>query len=120
MYECFHCLTRSVVWDADFSFEDYGIEGEGLINHCHCTNCGAEIEYYVPITEDDVDELKERFGDHMGDYISKKLFAELLEEKFKDRKETRQTWDAINDVLNIIGQMPSKDIGDDNEKRTEE
>ena len=62
MYECFHCLTRSVIWDADFTFEDYGLEGEGLVHHCHCTNCGAEIEYYVPITEEDVEELKERFN----------------------------------------------------------
>ena len=53
----------------------------------------------------------------MGDYISKELFAELLEEKFKDRKETRQTWDAINDVLTIIGQMPSRDI---EEKKNED
>lgn len=30
MYECFHCLTRTVVWDADFSFEDYGIENDVL------------------------------------------------------------------------------------------
>ena len=63
MYECFHCLSRSVIWDSDFTFEDYGLEGEGLVHHCHCTNCGAEIEYYVPITDEDVEELKERFGD---------------------------------------------------------
>ena len=27
MYECFHCLSRSVVWDSDFTFEDYGLDG---------------------------------------------------------------------------------------------
>jgi len=64
MYECFHCGHKSVIWDADFTFEDYGLDGEGLIHHCHCANCGAEIEYYVPITEEDIDELKERFGEH--------------------------------------------------------
>lgn len=63
MYECFHCGFRSVIWDSDFTFEDYGLEGEGLVHHCHCTNCGAEIEYYVPITDEDVEELKERFSD---------------------------------------------------------
>lgn len=47
MYECFHCGARAVIWDSDFSFEDYGIEGEGIISVCHCTNCGARIEYYV-------------------------------------------------------------------------
>ena len=29
-YECFNCLARAVIWDADFTFEDYGYEGEGL------------------------------------------------------------------------------------------
>lgn len=48
-YQCFHCLSNSVVWQSDFSFEDYGLEGEGVINVCHCSNCGADIEYYIPI-----------------------------------------------------------------------
>ena len=51
MYECFHCLTKSVIWDSDFTFEDVGYEGEGLVQFCHCTNCGAEIEYRIPDNE---------------------------------------------------------------------
>ena len=47
MYECFHCGARSVIWDADFDFEDYGIPGSGVVHACHCTCCGARIEYYV-------------------------------------------------------------------------
>lgn len=27
MYECFHCGEKSVIWDNDFMFEDYGLEG---------------------------------------------------------------------------------------------
>ena len=49
MYECFNCLSRSVVWDADFDFEDYGLDGVGIIHECHCANCGASITYYCPI-----------------------------------------------------------------------
>ena len=58
MYECFHCLHKSVVWDADFDFEDFGYEGSGIIHMCHCANCGAEIEYRIPINngEDGEDE----------------------------------------------------------------
>ena len=52
-YQCFHCGAQSVVWQSDFSFEDYGIEGEGIIHVCHCANCGSDIEYYVPIGGDD-------------------------------------------------------------------
>lgn len=47
MYECFHCGCKAVIWDNDFSFEDYGLDGEGLIHVCHCTQCGAEIEYRI-------------------------------------------------------------------------
>lgn len=50
MYECFHCCTKSVIWDADF---DFGYDGEGIVHVCHCTNCGAEIEYRVPIPDED-------------------------------------------------------------------
>ena len=48
MYQCFHCCTYGVMWDSDFAFEDFGLEGEGIVHVCHCVNCGAEIEYYIP------------------------------------------------------------------------
>jgi len=52
-YECFHCGCDSVIWQSDFSFEDYGMEGEGIIHVCHCANCGADIEYYIRIGDED-------------------------------------------------------------------
>ena len=48
-YQCFHCLHNTVYWESDFSFEDYGMEGEGIVHVCHCANCDADIEYYVPV-----------------------------------------------------------------------
>lgn len=53
MYECFHCGCKSVIWDADFSFEDYGECGDGIIHVCHCTNCGAEITYRISFEEEE-------------------------------------------------------------------
>lgn len=53
MYQCFHCGQMSVVWEADFDFEDYGLEGTGIVHKCHCSNCDAEIEYYVGDNEDE-------------------------------------------------------------------
>ena len=53
MFECFNCLQRAVLWDNDFDFEDYGCEGEGIVHVCHCTNCGAEIIYYVSTKTED-------------------------------------------------------------------
>lgn len=48
----FYCCEKAVIWDADFTFEDYGYEGDGLIHVYHCTNCGAEIEYRIPLDDD--------------------------------------------------------------------
>lgn len=47
VYECFHCGQRSVVWDCDYDYEDFGYEGEGIVQILHCINCGAEIEYRI-------------------------------------------------------------------------
>lgn len=46
-----------MVWSGDFSYEDYGMEGEGIIHECQCGNCGARIVYFIDISgEDDGDE----------------------------------------------------------------
>ena len=58
MFECFHCGCRSVIWDADFTFEDYGYEGEGIVQELHCDNCGAEITYWIRLDKED-EEVKD-------------------------------------------------------------
>ena len=58
MYECFHCGKRAVIWQCDYDFEDFGYEGEGIVQTYHCTHCGADIEYNIPIsdtTDEDID-----------------------------------------------------------------
>lgn len=50
-FRCYSCLRSTVIWDNDFSYEDYGIDGNGIVQTYHCTNCGAEIEVYIPIEE---------------------------------------------------------------------
>lgn len=47
MYECFHCGRKAVSRDGDFTPEECGYEGEGIVHFCHCNNCGAEIEYII-------------------------------------------------------------------------
>lgn len=38
-----------VIWQSDFDFEDYGIYDEkGIVHNFSYTNCGADIECYVP------------------------------------------------------------------------
>lgn len=53
MFECFHCCNKAVIWDGDFDFEDYGLEGDGIIHVCHCTKCHAEILYKITIRDPD-------------------------------------------------------------------
>ena len=53
MYECFHCGARAVIWDSDYDFDDFALEGEGIVQCLHCTNCGAEIEYIIRIPDAD-------------------------------------------------------------------
>lgn len=60
MYKCFHCGKETVVWDADFDFEDFDYDGEGVVHLLHCTNCGARIEYTIgnDYNNDDVAEAE--------------------------------------------------------------
>ena len=53
MFECFHCLQKAVIWDCDYDFEDFGLEGEGIVHTCHCSNCNADITYYIPIDKEE-------------------------------------------------------------------
>lgn len=52
-FQCFHCGEYTVVWGNDFTFEDYGYEGDGIVHSLSCGNCGADIEYRVPLDDED-------------------------------------------------------------------
>lgn len=45
---CPRCNSE-IIWSADFSFEDYGIEGDGIVSHYTCSNsnCHTNIEVYT-------------------------------------------------------------------------
>ena len=44
---CPMCNHR-MIWNADFDFEDYGIEGSGMISEYSCSNCSVDITIYIP------------------------------------------------------------------------
>ena len=52
-YQCFHCLEYAVGWESDFDFEDLGYDGEGIVHILTCSNCGAEIEYRIPLESEE-------------------------------------------------------------------
>lgn len=53
MFTCFHCGQQSVVWQNNFSYKKCGYDGEGIVQFFHCSHCGAEIEYCIPLDEPD-------------------------------------------------------------------
>lgn len=56
MFECFHCLCKTVIWSADFDSSDYGYDEPGIIHELNCINCGAQITYFVPYKKDEENE----------------------------------------------------------------
>ena len=47
MYECINCGAKSVSWQSDFTFDEYGFPGDGVVSVWHCNNCGADILYLI-------------------------------------------------------------------------
>ena len=45
MPNCIMCGAE-LHWQSDFDFEDYGIEGEGVVSIWECPECGAWHEVY--------------------------------------------------------------------------
>ncbi|GAG30137.1 unnamed protein product [marine sediment metagenome] len=49
--KCWHCQAE-LIWGCDFDFEDYDIEGEGIVSAFSCPNCPATVEVYLPFKEE--------------------------------------------------------------------
>lgn len=54
MFQCFHCLQQSLIWDSDYDFEDFGYEGDGIVQILHCANCGTEVEYRISNNKENI------------------------------------------------------------------
>lgn len=48
--ECWHCNSK-LIWQNDFMFEDYGVEGDGIVTVLICSNeeCNSIIEVYKEV-----------------------------------------------------------------------
>ena len=49
---CWHCNSK-LIWKNDFSFEDYGIEGEGVVADLSCPKCPTDVQVYYKISEEE-------------------------------------------------------------------
>jgi hypothetical protein len=47
--KCPFCNEGELIWQSDFSFEDYSIDGDGIVQATGCTNCDVFIESHIPI-----------------------------------------------------------------------
>ena len=56
MTNCWFCGCE-MIWGSDFMFEDYGMEGDGIVSSLSCPNCGATAEFYEGIENDEDLEL---------------------------------------------------------------
>lgn len=45
--KCWYC-SSDVIWQNDFTYEDYGCEGDGIVSVLICSSeeCNAEVEIY--------------------------------------------------------------------------
>ena len=41
--KCWHC-NSDVVWQSDYSFEDYDMDGDGIVTVLTCSKCDAYYE----------------------------------------------------------------------------
>lgn len=57
---CNQC-DSAMVWQGDFSFKDYNLEGDGVVAKAICSKCGTEAEYRTATTIP-LDEIKKKQG----------------------------------------------------------
>ena len=58
---CWHCKSE-LIWGGDHSYEDYCIDGDGIVSNLSCSDdeCGVEtILVYYKIDEDNESEEEE-------------------------------------------------------------
>ena len=45
---CWHCKNK-LTWGGDFDYEDYGLDGKGIVSNLSCSKCSAQVEVYLPM-----------------------------------------------------------------------
>lgn len=50
-HRCWHC-GGAMIWQSDFSFEDYGMDEDGIVSVLCCISCDTMAEYKTSIISD--------------------------------------------------------------------
>ena len=55
---CWFCNgEKELMWNCDYTFEDFGVESDGIVTVLTCPNCNASFEGYLPLNnEEEVSE----------------------------------------------------------------
>jgi len=50
--KCWHCDSE-MIWGGDNDFDDFGMEGEGIVSNFSCSSCPVTAEVILPLEEDE-------------------------------------------------------------------
>ena len=76
---CWHCNSK-LIWGADFTYEDYQLEGEGIVSTLSCSKCNAHVDVYLG---------DDRIGSQTPEEAMKKYTAKLKKDNIKFKKNRR-------------------------------
>ena len=54
MLKCPNC-GHEMIWQSDFDFEDYGMDGKGIVQNFSCPECETDVIVMTPIKEEESD-----------------------------------------------------------------
>lgn len=72
MFYCFLC-GHKLIWQSDFTFEEYGYIGDGIVGVYTCSNsekCNTEFELKTPLDSYLDDELSDIYSNGSIDYFT--------------------------------------------------
>lgn len=53
---CPNCGKGTMIWESDYTFDDFEMGGEGIVSVWQCMECGTWINVFIPIPEEKKDE----------------------------------------------------------------
>jgi len=53
--KCWHCKS-DLIWGGDHTYEEYGLDGDGIVSNLSCSKCPAEVLVYLPDEDEDEEE----------------------------------------------------------------
>ena len=53
--KCWHC-GNDLIWGGDHTYEEYGLDGDGIVSNLSCSKCPAEVLVYLPDEDEDEGE----------------------------------------------------------------